>query len=215
MLTVQISQDRINGNFFELEGLDDLADYEFLQLTFTDAPDVFAIAQKFSCVTNDGTLKDVIRIVYRSDKDLYPIFYYAVGRMMYNSLMYFRHLPIGKFNRFRDNERFNHELSNIKICLYMFSNTVNEGGFPDTIWVNPENPECAQLVTIAKELQPEPLKITEIRKELFDILYNRIKTIEELYKKKKFKRIRDVGYELHNVPEMIWQNEIFKYNFTN
>src|SRR5574344_1691517 len=106
LLTFQISQERIAGNLFELEGLDKLADYEFLQLTFTDAPDVFAIAQKFNCITNNGIFKDVIRIVYRSDKDLYPVFCYAAGRMMYNSLMYLRQLPIGKFNRFREKERF-------------------------------------------------------------------------------------------------------------
>lgn len=211
----QLSQNQISEKYIHFNSLDNLTDGEFVRITVNDMPSVLFLAQKSSHVSNEGITTSIARLVYRSDIDLYPIFYYAVGRIMYHSLMYLRHLPLGRFNRFIDRDRFNFELVNIKTALALFNNAKNISELVNSIWVNPNNPECIGLAKLIKEFPSEKWEITETRAKLSSILIDRLNKIESLYKKKKYKDIKEIGYELHNVPEMMCNNSIFSCEFTD
>ena len=69
------------------------------------------------------------------------------------------------------------------------------------------------MVMLANEFPADKWEITDARIKLFDILTDRLKKIEEFYKRKRYKDIRKIGYQIHNIPEMICKNEIFESNF--
>lgn len=216
MTALQTTSEEINSNKYIT--LDPsiklkLKDGEFIQFIIDKQPSLLVIAQKHTCEIN-GVYSSIALLVYRNDKDLYPIFYYAIAKLMYHSIMYFRHLPIKLFNRFSQKERFEHEKNNIKILLSILSSDYANFGLLDNIWINSDNIECKQLLTLSREFPADKWEITNTRMNLFDIINDRIEKIEKLYKNKKYKEIREIGYEIHNIPEMICKNKIFESNFT-
>lgn len=188
---------------------------EFVRIKIEEDPSLVVIYQYQSCYVDDEYRNVFTGLYerYNSSRDFYPVFYYAITRLMYHSIMFLRHLPVKRFNRFVENDRIEREINNINLLLAILKDNKNYSDLLGEIWINNNNTSINHLINLAKEYETTNWEITEIRQELFDILTDRLQKIEFLYKRKKYKKIRDIGYEIHNLPEMLCKDMIFPNNF--
>ncbi len=215
MKTIKISYEDFDDKYISNSDLDTFEDGEFIRIEINEFPSLLVIGQVISIYTNGKSIKMIHKNhhFYNSNKHKYPVFYFAITNLMFYSLLYVRNLPLKHFNRFYEQERFELELKNINLLFRILKNNENYLKELENYWVDPQNIYLFPLIKLAKEFESPNWEITDIRKQLFDILTDRLAKINDLYKKKKFKKIRDVGYEIHNVPEMLRINKIFELDF--
>ncbi len=92
---------------------------EFVRFEIEEDHSLVVIYQYLSYYEN-GECRNLFTRVYEgynSSRDFYPVFYYAITRLMYHSIMFLRHLPIKRFNRFIENDRIEREICNIYLLL--------------------------------------------------------------------------------------------------
>ena len=215
MKTIKSKLKDLDEKLIVYENLSDCNLGEFVRVEIEEYPSMIVIHQVLLSYMDGDYTKTLTRLYesYNSSRDFYPVFYYAIARLMYHSIMFLRNLPVKRFNRFIEKDRIEREINNIHLLSSILKDNKNYSDLLDQIWIDDNNISIIPLINLAKEYETTNWEITETRQELFEILTNRLQKIELLYKRKKYKEIREIGYEIHNLPEMLCKDIIFPHNF--
>jgi len=152
--------------------------------------------------------------MYGEDKPIEEIALYVVTKHLYRSFMAFRYLPLKKklfkYKIEEDIEKlFLEETDKVKKSLSVLKGEIDYEEYLKSIAEAyktnpPENPELLSLLDLGFTYPSYTSSIiNDIRMEIIEETENRIKEIIMAYESKSYIKIREIGYDIHNHPEMI------------
>lgn len=202
---IQIPPEDLDNKFILTNITDEINTFEFVRINYKSESNLLIIAQKFMLL-RDETEFPCVKIIYRSDRDLFSPSLYAITKLLYHSIMYFRHLPLKKkylCNRLSDENRFLLEINNVDIILLMLNNIKSAKEYLSRLKFDSDDADRISLVELGKEYADDGWELNEQRIKLIYQIESQLSKIKNLYQNKKYKEIRKIGYDIHNIPEMI------------
>ena len=152
--------------------------------------------------------------IYCDDNPKDDIVLFAIIKFLYHSIMFFRHLPLSiKFFKYKleqdAEKRLLAEIKNIESLLAIllgkedFENYLTQAkkDYKENLR---EDIEIPSLFILGEEYsQNTNFIINDIRVKLIAEIESQTKEIIKAYEDRNYTKIRDIGYEIHNIPEMI------------
>jgi len=168
--------------------------------------------------------------VYCDDEPLSELILYVITQLLYRSIMFFRNLPLRKsFFKLRPEdetvERLFCEIENVKELLSILEGEKTAKNYIShaLIACNQSHydgggtlsyhPEVLSLLDLGNAyISASDFSIDDTQTKLIMEIETQLSAIQSAYESKNYKEIREIGYEIHNVPEMIrtkndWRQE--------
>ena len=185
---------------------------EFVRINSIEKNDPSFVARISLCMVDGKPADNCLHVIYERGKSHYLLSLYAVTVLLYRSIMYLRHLPIKKYlfiYEAIDKEKLWSELNNAEILLSILKKgRVFMSDFSE-ISFDIDDIDRFALIELGQEYCDCAWDLSAVRVELISDIEKQLSKVKNAYKYRQYKKIRELGYDIHNFPEMIRINKRF------